>query len=103
MFNTFLVPQWGGIIIYNHDNDTTTVLMEQVMDTIIKQLELLLGIEDYKVQSLYTLPLSLSLSLPLSPSPSLYRYLLHIGVSLCHNNNYNIIILKIINGFIIMS
>ncbi|XP_011410130.2 PREDICTED: GPI transamidase component PIG-S-like [Amphimedon queenslandica] len=49
--DSFLVPQWGGVIFYNdyvqtRENDTISVDMNVVMPTIVRQLKLLLGIND---------------------------------------------------------
>ncbi|XP_064392618.1 GPI transamidase component PIG-S-like isoform X2 [Halichondria panicea] len=47
--DTFLIPQWGGVVFYNHGNvtsdpDIVDVRMERVMPVFVKQLKLLLGI-----------------------------------------------------------
>ena len=72
--DTFLIPQWGGVVLYN-DNTTSDpghvdVKMERVMSVFVRQLKLLLGIPSevrggvvgvvkfsHVIESLYSYPL----------------------------------------------
>lgn len=54
--DSFLVPQWGGVMFYNPleilNNETNVfVRMETVMPTIIKQLKLLFGLQTEEVSN----------------------------------------------------
>ena len=52
--DSFLVPQWGGVMMYNTPeliNNETSILvrMDTVMPTVIKQIKLLLGLRTEEV------------------------------------------------------
>lgn len=52
--DAFLVPQWGGVILYNdghtHNSSRGSLVMDDVMFTVVKQLKLLLGLNEQKVK-----------------------------------------------------
>ena len=50
--NAFLVPQWGGVVLYNdytNSSNSMEVMMEEIMVTFVNQLKLLFGLEENKV------------------------------------------------------
>ena len=44
--NAFMLPKWGGVVIYNKQNDGDEIDMSQVMNTFMTQLRLLLGLQE---------------------------------------------------------
>ena len=55
--DAFLVPQWGGVVLYNYHSNTSQsvkVVMEDVMLTVVKQLKLLFGLLEDEVSVTYT-------------------------------------------------
>ena len=73
--DAFLVPQWGGVIVYNIPANTShleDVPLHDVFATIVHQLKLLFGLEERKViiecASYTTIILSLLYSILLGAS-----------------------------------
>ena len=58
-FTSFLSPQWGGLVVYNHNTTTNndaklSVDMYHVMPTFITQLKKLLGLPELVIKVVYS-------------------------------------------------
>lgn len=54
MVDAFLVPRWGGVILFNdgHTHNTSSAkdfVMDDIMQTVVDQLKLLLGLKQQTV------------------------------------------------------